>query len=400
MSTVSASRAPAGKLALFDYGFRPFFLLAGWFALLSVPAWLWLYRTGGTPLPGLPPQLWHGHEMLFGFVGAAIAGFMLTAVPSWTGSRGFAGRPLLALAATWLLGRVAFAFAAHLPQVLVIVAELAFIPALLLLVAPPVLRSSNRNRPLPFVLVTFWALDAAFLWAVQQGDAALARQMLLATLGVVLLLITVIGGRVVPAFTGNALRARGANPTLRTSPLVDRGVIAAMAALALADLLRLPAVVPAVLAGIAAVLHAVRLSGWQTRHTLRDPIVWILHAAYAWLPLGLAMRALHMLAGFGFAAHWLHALGTGAAAGMVLAVMTRAALGHTGRPLRAARATTVAYVLLIVAGLVRVFGPVAAPGSYAGSITLSAVAWTGAFLLFVLVYTPILVRPRADGRPG
>lgn len=389
-----------GRFALFAYGFRPFFLLAGWYAIVSVLAWLWLYRTGTSLLSDLPPQLWHGHEMLFGFVGAAVAGFLLTAVPSWTGSRGFAGWPLVALTAIWLLGRSAFALADHVPLALLMAAELAFVPGLLVLVAPPVLRNKNRNLPLLFVLVAFWGLDAAFLWAVGQADAALARQILLATLGVVLLLITVVGGRIVPAFTGNALRARGIDTSLTTNPLIDRLTIAAMALLVLADLFRIPAAIAGTIAALAALLHALRLAGWQTHRTFRDPIVWVLHAAYLWIPVGLVLRALQTLGGFGFAVHWVHALGTGAAATMVLAVMTRAALGHTGRALRVAPAIVVSYVLLIAAGVVRVFGPAILPVDYRTTILLSTIAWTVAFLLFVFVYTPILAGPRADGRPG
>jgi uncharacterized protein involved in response to NO len=400
MTAMSAAATQSKRFALFAYGFRPFFLLAGCYAIVSVLLWLWLYRTGTSLLPSMPSQLWHGHEMLFGFVGAAVAGFLLTAVPSWTGSRGFAGLPLVALTVIWILGRVAFALGGRIPPAVLAVAELSFVPALLVLVAPPVMRTANRNLPLLFVLATYWCFDAVFLWAVQQADAVLARQMLLATLNLVLLLITVIGGRIVPAFTGNALRARGVEVSLRARPLIERLTIGAMAALVLADLFRLPAGMAAAVAGVAALLHALRMAGWQTLRTFRDPIVWVLHAAYLWLPVGLALRALHALGGFGFAAHWMHALGTGAAATMILAVMTRAALGHTGRPLRVAPAIVGSYGLLIAAGILRVFGPAVLPVAYPLSVLLATAAWAAAFLLFVSVYTPILLRPRADGRPG
>lgn len=400
MTAVSETTAGVRTFALFAYGFRPFFLLAGWYAVVSVAVWLWLYRTGTSPLAAMPGQLWHGHEMLFGFVGAAVAGFMLTAVPSWTGSRGFAGLPLVVLAMTWLLGRLAFALAGHLPFALLAVAELAFVPGVLVLVAPPVLRTLNRNLPLLLVLTAFWCLDAAFLWAILHADAALARQLLLATLGLVLLLITVVGGRIVPAFTANALKARGASVALRSRPLVERLAIGSMAALVLADLFRMPETLTATIAGGAALAHLARAAGWGTRHTFREPLVWILHAAYYWLPVGLGLRALHALGGWSFAAHWLHALGTGAAATMVLAVMTRAALGHTGRPLRAAPPIVWAYGLLIVAGVTRVFGPAFLPIGYLSTIVIASAAWVAAFLLFATVYTPILTRPRADGRPG
>lgn len=391
-------RRPA--FALFAYGFRPFFLLSGWYAVAGIAVWLLLVRSGASPLAAMPPQFWHGHEMLFGFVGATIAGFMLTAVPSWTGSRGFAGIPLMALTATWILGRLAFAMADRIPVALLTLAELSFLPGLLLLIAPPLLRTLNRNSPLLLVLAAFWLLDAAFMWAVLNEDAGLARQVLLVALDIVLLMITVIGGRVVPAFTANALKARG----LVASPVARRGVerlaIGSMAAIAAADLSGIPEHFTAPIAGVAALAHFVRAAGWKTRYTLRDPIVWVLHAAYLWLPVGLALRALHATGGSELTTHWLHALGTGAAATMILAVMTRAALGHTGRALRVAQPIVWSYGLLILAALIRVFGPAVLPLAYMSTITLASACWIASFLLFVLVYTPILLRPRADGRPG
>ncbi|HEY8051326.1 MAG TPA: NnrS family protein, partial [Steroidobacteraceae bacterium] len=189
--------------------------------MLSLIAWLWIYTVGALPLPRQPPQLWHGHEMVFGFVAAAIAGFLLTAVPSWTGARGFAGAPLVALTLVWLGGRLAFAFAAVLPFTVVAVCELAFLPALAVLVAPPLLRARNRNTRLLLVLAGIWATDLVFVIALGRGDVLLARGALLVAIDIVLLLITIIGGRIVPAFTTNALRARGMAADLRSSSWVE-----------------------------------------------------------------------------------------------------------------------------------------------------------------------------------
>ena len=219
----------------FAYGFRPFFLLAGWFALVGIGAWMWMYYSGWGPLPGLPAQLWHGHEMLYGFVPAAIAGFMLTAVPSWTGSRGFGGAPLVLLTLAWLLGRIGFAFAGALPFYMLVIFELAFLPLVSALIAPPLWRSRNRNRPLLLVLFVLWACDAVFLLALRAGDAVLAVTALRTTLNVVLLLITVIGGRIVPAFTGNALRGSGIEVSMPDRPWLERAVIALMAAVLVVD---------------------------------------------------------------------------------------------------------------------------------------------------------------------
>jgi uncharacterized protein involved in response to NO len=184
--------------ALFAYGFRPFFFAAGAFAVLSLVAWLWLYTTGVQPLPNGPAQLWHGHEMLYGFVGAAIAGFLLTAVPSWTGARGFAGTPLVLLATLWLAGRLAFAAASVLPVALVALCDLAFMPALGGILVPPLLRARNRNTPLLLVLAGIWLTDVVFLYALLRDDPLLARTTLIVAIDIVLLLVTVIGGRIVP----------------------------------------------------------------------------------------------------------------------------------------------------------------------------------------------------------
>lgn len=384
----------------FAYGFRPFFLLAGWFAVAAIGLWLWLYPGRSGPWELLPVQLWHGHEMLFGFVGAAIAGFMLTAVPSWTGDRGFAGLPLTGLTVLWLAGRVAMYAGDALPFWLMAAAELAFLPVLAALLAPPLLRATNRNTPLLFVLLVLWSADAVFVYALAIGDPGLANTALRAALNLILLLVTVIGGRIVPAFTANALRRRGETVSLRASHDLDRFVIATMAVAIPADILwpqGMPAGLVALAAGLA---QAARLAGWQGWRTRGEPIVWILHAAYLWLPVGLLLKAGWWLAGWPWAAHWLHALGAGAAATMILAVMTRASLGHTGRELRVGPPVTVAYVALLAAVIVRVFGPAWLPLPYTGTVALAGALWLAAFALYAVVYTPILVRPRADGKPG
>jgi uncharacterized protein involved in response to NO len=394
----SAIKRPA--FALFAYGFRPFFLAVGVYAVLGLIAWLWIYTTGAQPLPSQPAQLWHGHEMLYGFVGAAIAGFLLTAVPSWTSARGFAGRPLILLAALWLTGRLAFAAAAVLPLTIVAVCELAFIPVLAGLLAPALLRARNRNSPLLLVLVSIWLTDVVFMYALMRDDVLLARTTLLVAIDIVLLLVTVIGGRIVPAFTASALRARGLATDLRTSRWIDGIVIAAMIAVVLVDIIDPWHQVAGAVAAVAAIAHAWRLIGWRSWRTLDEPLVWSLHLAYAWLPAGLAMKALYLSGNAAWAAHWLHALTIGVAAAMILAVMTRASLGHTGRPLSASRLIGSAYILLSLAAVMRVLAPPLAPGAYQWSVVAAGTLWICAFAIFIVIYTPILLRPRIDGRQG
>jgi uncharacterized protein involved in response to NO len=390
---------PAGKrLVPFAYGFRPFFLLAGLFAAVSIAAWLWAYGAGAIPDARMPPQFWHAHEMLFGFIAAAMAGFLLTAVPSWTGGRGFSGPPLVLLTALWLAGRIAFGVG--LPVALLCLAELAFILGVMLLVAPSLFRSGSRNRPLLAMLLAFWATDAVFLYGVVTGDTAIGAAALRAALGLVLVLVTVIGGRIVPAFTRNALNQVGQDASIRSYAVVEKVIVPVMLGYALATVVAPSARVTGFVAVLAAAVQCWRFSGWQGLRTASRPIVAILHVAYLWLPIGLALQAAFVLGGFAWAAYWQHALGAGAAGTMILAVMTRAALGHSGRPLQAHPLTVAAYLLLTIAVVVRVFGPPLFPGHYVGVVMTAGTLWSFAFVLYLVIYAPILVTPRVDGKPG
>lgn len=338
--------------------------------------------------------------MLYGYAGAAIAGFLLTAVPSWTAARGFAGLPLIALAALWLAGRAAMAAAAFIPAWLVGVLELAFLPVLAALLAPPLLRARNRNTPMLAVLGVLWLTDVAFVVAMHSGDALLAQRALRLAIDFVLILVTIIGGRIVPAFTANALRRHGEKMQIVARPWLDRLVIALMVTIAFVDAVRPDSAASGGLAALVAAAHALRLSGWRGRWTLREPLLWVLHVGYAWLPLGFGLKALWLLGGVSWSAHWLHAFTMGVFGTMILAVMTRASLGHTGRELAVGRTIGVAYLILTAAVVVRVFAPAANFAGYRGSIIVAGVLWTLAFILYLTVYAPILWRPRVDGRPG
>ena len=386
--------------ALWGYGFRPFFLAAPALAALLIPWWAGALFAGIPLGTDWPASLWHGHEMLFGFIGAAIAGFLLTAIPSWTGERGFAGWPLMLLSAVWVLGRIAVSTSSLWPLPGVAALDLAFLPGLVALVLPPLVRSRNRNTPLLVVLTALWATNIAFYFGVFRGDAALARQALLIGIDIVLLLITVIGGRILPAFTSAALKQAGIPKAMHTWRAMTPLAVGAMLAVTMADLWRPESAAAGVLAVAAAVIQAVRLAQWRGDRTLRSPIVWVLHLGYLWLPVGLALKALACLTDLGFAGFYLHALTIGAATTMIMAVMTRATLGHTGRPLLVSRPTVCAYGLLTAAAVVRVFGPIWIPLPYKDVIALAAALWTAAFVLFLAVYAPVLLSPRADGKPG
>lgn len=385
--------------ALFAYGFRPFFLLAGVQAIVAMAVWLAVLHGMTWPVTWISPMAWHAHAMIFGFVAAALAGFLLTAVASWTGQRGFAGTPLVALVILWLGGRIAMAPGLGVPQSLAAVVDLAFLPAVAIVVAPSLIRAGNvRNLPmLAFPMLLFIANLNVHLPELG-GRFAVAGFTL--AIDTILLMVALVGGRVVPAFTGNALRSR--HPEARVAPFgaVDRVALVAVAAVLIVDLAAPGGRLAGGVALAACVLHAWRLLRWRGWQTRDMPIAWILHVAYAWIPAGLGLKGVWLLWQLPAATGWLHAFTTGAYATMIMAIMTRAALGHTGRPLVVAAPIVLAYVLLTLAAATRVLTPVVAAAMPVVSWSLAGALWIAAFALYCIVYAPILCRPRVDGRPG
>jgi uncharacterized protein involved in response to NO len=284
------------------------------------------------------------------------------------------------------------------PFAAVVAADLAFLPVLAAFLAWPLLRERNRNTPLLLVLLVLWLCNATFHLGLFRGDVSLSRQALLAAANFALILVTVIGGRITPSFTATALRQRGVEGAVRAWKGMTVVTVALMMAVAAVDLVKPGGVIAGWLALAAAIAQGARLVQWQGFRALHDPIVWILHLAYVWLPFGLALKALAILAGMTAAAFWLHALTIGALATMILGVMTRVSLGHTGRPLRIRPLVTLAYLLVSAAALARVFGAWLPGFDYPAVIVLSAALWTAAFATFLWVYGPILLTPRVDPR--
>ncbi len=388
------------RFSLFAYGFRPHFLLSGVAALVFVPWWVGVSVAGWPLASAWPPSLWHAHELLFGFLGAAIGGFLLTAVPSWTAKRGFAGRPLVIASSLWLLARLLIATGTLWPPLVVAAVDMGFVLAIAALIAPLLLREGNRNAPMLLLLAALTVVNGAFHWFVARGDSALAARSLVVGLDIVLVLITIIGGRIVPAFTSSALKQQGRNLNLAGIPGLTPVLVTLMIAVTVMDALLPAGRVAGVLALLVAVLHLLRLTRWHTLYTLREPIVWVLHLGYLWMAVGFALKAAALLGHWVPGTYWLHALSVGAAGTMVMAVMTRATLGHTGRPIRATPLIAFAYVLVTLAAIVRVFGPFAGLGGYGAVLVTAATLWGLGYGLFVLIYAPILIGPRIDGKPG
>ena len=386
-------RPPLTGWAPFALGFRPFFLSAGIYAVLMMALWLLVLR-GVITLGELSPPVWHGHEMLFGFAVAVIAGFLLTAAQNWTGIRTPSGRPLAVLFLLWLAGRLSF-LVPGIPTELVAGIDLLFLPVLALTLALPILKARQlHNYPFPFMLLALAAANA-LVHAEALGISDTATLGLHLAVYVVVAMITVMGGRVIPSFTDNKLhtRARRWKTVERLVPVVT--VVALIAALVAADSL-----ITALLAAVAAALHAIRLAGWYTPKFWSVPLLWILHLGYAWIAFGFALLALSAAGLSPAAVSALHAFTAGGIGVLTLGMMARVSLGHTGRLLEPAPVMTRAFVAINLAALIRVTLPLFFPGVYMQIMTAAGLAWVAAFGLFVVVYAPMLLRPRVDGKPG
>ena len=394
-------RAATAFSTLLTYPFRIFFVLAAVYALLTITAWVgFLFAGWSLPLGWSPPQ-WHSHEMLYGFVGAALTGFLLTAMTNWTGATPLTGGHLLALVCLWLAGRLAFWLAGWLPSLWVAVIDLAFFPVLAIYVSWILLRYHNKRNLILVVRLTL--LTAANLLMhcglIHHNPAWLSLGQALA-LDVVTLLMVVIAGRITPAFSANWLRQhQGQAEKVIRSTSTDALAIGSVALLLVASALPTPDWGQGSLALAAAATNGLRLWQWSGWRTWREPLLWILHLSYAWIVLALLLRGIFLLTGSGSASLWHHTLTIGGMGTLILGVMTRVAVGHTGRPLRLPAYGLLIYLAITAAALLRL----AAASQwidYRLGVSLAALSWVVAFGLFLILYFPILSSPRPDGRPG
>ncbi len=375
---------PRGPVFL-SAGFRPFFLLASVWSAAAVPLWLAAYVHGYAPRSGLPAQLWHAHEMVFGFGLAAVTGFLLTAIPNWTGRLPVRGAALGALALLWIAGRIAVLAADAATAAIV---DLAF-PAVLIAVVARELAAGRNFRNLPMIVALALLFTGSLLVHLHANGiaytAAAGNRLGIATL---LALIALVGGRIVPSFTRNWLAKARPDVAPPASPSRFDVVCLVVVLTGLAGWVLMPETSSPlqVAAGLAA---AARLSRWRGPATVRNPLLLILHAGYGWLALGLLFLGLNGIFEWAPPGAPLHALTVGAIGTMTLAVMTRASLGHGGRPLAAGAATIGIYLLVTGAALLRVIAPVS---PYPIQVTsLAGLAWSAAFLLFALSYAPLLI---------
>ena len=389
-----ANRVP--RFALFALGFRPFFLLAGITAVLLVPLWVYIFTGAEAAFAYYDPLTWHGHEMLFGYSVAVIAGFLLTAVGNWTGLPMPSGKALAGLVLLWLAGRVLPFFAASIAPWLIAAVDLMFLPVLAIAIAIPLLRS-RQNQQLVFLLVLAALAGANLMVHLQLlgFDTSSARLGLKLATYLVIMLVVVLGGRVIPFFTNRGLNREAS----RQWKAVEILAIASLLLLMILELAAAPPMAIAALAGLAALMHTIRLYGWYQTAIWRVPLLWVLHLGYAWLIVGLLLQAL------GVSGHinpllYLHAFTLGAIGSMTLGMMARVSLGHTGRELVVGWPLNAAFALINLAAVTRVILPLLYAQHYSLWIVLAGVFWTLAFVLFVFVYARILILPRVDGRPG
>lgn len=382
----------AASHPFFRGGFRPFFFAGACWAVIALSLWIGSLRGVWTLPSAFDPLAWHRHEMLFGFIGAVIGGFLLTAVPNWTGRLPIAGWSLGGLFALWLAARLALLFSAVTGVWLAAVLDVGFFLVLGLLAGREVLESKNRNLPVVGMVLLFGLADAVDYLAVT-GRLPTPDLGWRLAITIVVLLISLIGGRIIPSFTRNWMVKQGMTKGLPMQPgRFDLFVIGATA-VALLLWLSGPSETPigAVLM-VASVLQLIRWARWSGWRTYPDPLVLILHVGYLWVPVGLGLLGLDLIGEVPRSAA-VHALTAGAMATMVLAVMSRASLGHTARELRASPLTVAAYLCVTGGALLRVSASLGLV-DYNLGIDLAAAAWGGAFLLFVVAYAPVLWRPR------
>lgn len=378
--------------ALWQLGFRPFYLLAAIFAAISVGVWTAQFA-GYLPYTGHSGPSWHGHEMIFGYALAVMGGFLFGIVRNWTQRPTPTGAVLVLIVLLWLAGRVLV----YTPwSVAIALTSIAFTAAVAIGVTVPMWQAHNRKNYI-FIGLLALVLAALVLFHLSElGWIALPAWVgLQIGLDGILLVIAAVAGRVVPIYANNAVPGARA----RRSQNVERLAMGVLFALLAADLLALPEAILITLLIASALVHAWRLWLWDCRAALRVPLLWVLYLAYAWIPVHLLLRALHEV---GWVARPLavHAFTIGTIGGMTMAMMIRTARAWTGRPLTADSADIVCCVLLAVSAIVRVFGPMIVPAQQVHATVCSGVLWSAAFALFAIRHAPALLRPRPDGKPG
>jgi uncharacterized protein involved in response to NO len=384
------------EFILFALGFRPFFLLAAIFAVVLMAQWVFTFM-GGREFANYYGAIgWHSHEMIFGYTAAVIAGFLLTAVRNWTDMQTVAGAPLAGLTALWFVARLLPFFPGAFPPWLIAAVDIAFLPVLAVALSIPLLRSGQKRNLIFLPLLGVLAL-ANFLVHLQLTGYTenSARAGTFLSLNLIILLIVIMGGRVIPFFTERALS--GAMPKRR--PAIEWLAVASALAFVIAETALPNSLLAGVLAALAAVSNGIRLMGWYTHRFWSVPLLWVLHLGYAWVVAGFFLKALAAINAV-YYQFTIHAFTVGGIGVLTLGMMARVSLGHTGRPLKAATTVALTFVLINLAAVLRGILPIIFPQWLPQLVAFSGGLWVAAFVLFFVIYAPILTQPRIDGRPG
>lgn len=383
--------------ALLDLAFRPLFILGSLFSILALLIWGVFLSNTGSVASILPMQLWHGHEMLYGFVAAILIGFLLTAVQSWTGLRSINGISLIVLCLLWLSGRLTMWPFVEIDWSLRLIADCSFLlTSAFFLGRLLYLKRQKRNYFAVLAVLLLVADNIIFHISIQAGNLVTATQSLYSVILILTLMMAVIGGRVIPMFTANATQI----PPRRRINVLDNTGLCLMWLLVLVYLVQLQTLIPpALLCALflsTALLTAIRCLQWRFRTTNGHPLLWSLHIGYWCIPIGLALFGLHYAGMMSFSIG-LHTLTVGAMGGLILSMISRVSLGHTGRGIIANPIITLSLSMILIAGLFRVIAFVFA--EYSQQIWwLSIALWIAAYLLFLIQYVPILISPRVDSQ--
>lgn len=395
---------------IWGQAFRPMFLLGALFSALAVAVWGVgiAAMVNGSSVAGLPQygtvagNFWHAHEMLFGFAAAIVAGFLLTAVQNWSGQRAINGKALLVLTLVWLAGRVLMLLGSMTPWWLTALVDMAFLPMVAWYFFKPLHAvKQSRNYFFSVAMLVMTLMNAVMHWGNHTGDLSVVYLGGHAMSLMIVFFVTVIGGRVMPMFTANG----SGTPRVPNIEWLDKAVAASTLLFVVLFITSIDAWLPgwlmAVLCVLAGALQAVRIFRLRLSVTWKFPLLWSLHLAYWFIAIGFFLLAVHYLDGgmvsFSTA---LHALTVGAIGGMILSMISRVSMGHSGRPLQPHKVISLGFVLVLLAALIRSVGTAVFPALTLHLYCLSALLWTLAFLVFVFLYFKILTTPRPDGRPG
>ena len=384
MNSPAPSARAVSRPPILQQPFRLLFLCASLSASLGIFLWVTFLHLGLLPASALPPLAWHGHEMLFGFAAALMAGFLLTAVAEWTKLATFTPASLILLVAIWIAARVLFLLRAEVPYTVTAVVDCAFFALLLLMVARPIVKSRNlRNYFVMVLLLAFTLADIAFHLSVSGAIHVSVGRILYWVIDLLTVLMLTIGGRVIPFFTGRRLT----NANIRRYRWLDWSVNGGAALLVVLDILLPNSITLGAVSLVVAVLVLARWWNWQPWKTWREPMLWVLHLGYLWLAAGLMLRGIALLSGMLAEITALHAITVGALGSLSIGMMTRVALGHSGRAMAAGPFLSAAFVLVSVAAILRVTGA-------AGLLSLAGMLWALAFAIYFLRFLPVMFAPR------